>query len=147
MLDIEVEGNRVASRALILGVSSLEIGVPLTPTSTGETIRRLYGLGIFSDVRLEAEQITGGLRIVIVVEELPKLTGLTFSGNKKLESKELKSELGLGIGGYISPYLINQKQNQIAEMYAEDGYFQAAITPRVDLQRGFLRGLAPLHDR
>ena len=131
MVDIDVEGNRVASRALILGVSSLEVGVPLTPTATGETIRRLYGLGIFSDVRLEAEPITGGLKVVIVVEELPKLTGLAFSGNKKLESKELKSELGLGIGGYISPYLIHQKKNQIAEMYAEDGYFQAVITPEL----------------
>ncbi len=127
--EIEVEGNHVATRSLILGVASIHVGDNLTPTAVSETIRRLYGLGIFSDVRIDAEQTASGLKVYIVVKELPKLAGLEFRGNKKIKTRDLREKLGLGVGGYISPYLIEQKKNEIHKLYAEKGYFQATITP------------------
>lgn len=129
VVKVEVEGNRVASKSLILGVSSIAVGSPLTPQLTTETIRRLYGLGIFSDVRIEVEEVTGGIAVYLVVEELPKLSGLEFEGNEKADDKDLKEELRLGVGGYISPYLIEQKKQNIKNYYAEKGYFQAVVTP------------------
>lgn len=132
VVDIEVVGNRVATPSLILGVSSIDKGSPLTPTIVQETIRRLYGLGIFRDVRLEAEQVTGGLKVTIVVDELPKLSGLEFIGNKEIKAKDLTEKLKLGIGGYISPYLIQQKEEEIKKLYAEKGYFQAKVEPSLE---------------
>ncbi|NOY88969.1 MAG: outer membrane protein assembly factor BamA [FCB group bacterium] len=131
IVDVVVEGNRVASKSLILGVSSLEIGTPLTATNTAETIRRLYGLGIFSDIRIEAEPVNGGLKVYIIVKELPKLSNLEFEGNKKIKTSELKDKLNLGVGGYISPYLINRGENEIKDLYAKKGYFQAEVVPTV----------------
>jgi len=128
IVDVEVEGNRVATRSLILGVSSLDVGTSLTQTAVAETIRRLYGLGIFSDIKVDAEMVTGGMKVYISVEELPKLTGLEFTGNKKIKTKELREQLNLGVGGYISPYLVEEKKNQILDAYSEKGYFQARIT-------------------
>ncbi len=91
-------------------------------------MRRLYGLGIFSDVRIEAKEVTGGVKLFIIVKELPKLAGLTYSGNKKFSAKELNEKLKLGVGGYISPYLVHEKAEQIRKMYGDKGYFQASIT-------------------
>ncbi len=132
VVDIEVEGAKRASTSLILGVSSVYKGSPLTATAITETITRLYGLGIFSDVRLEAEEVTGGLKVYIVVEELPKLVGLEFTGNKKIKTKDLKEKLKLGVGGYISPYLIDTKAQQIKRLYGEKGYFRAAAEHSVE---------------
>ena len=127
VVDIEVRGNRVASNSLILGVASITKGYPLTPIAIQNTIHRLYGLNIFSDVSLEAEEVPGGLKVYITVKELPKLAGLEFSGNKKIKSDKLKKDLGLGVGGYISPYLIHKKKQEILDAYAEKGYFQAEV--------------------
>lgn len=132
VVDVEVEGNKVASRSLILGVSAIDLGSPLTPTATSETIRRLYGLGIFSDVKIEAEQVTGGIKVYIVVKELPKLSGLEFTGNDKISSDDLKDKLNLGVGGYISPYLMEAKRNEIKEIYAKKGYFQAVVNASLE---------------
>lgn len=125
VVEIKVVGNRIATNSLILGVSSIAKGSPLTPTVIQNTIHRLYGLGIFSDVRIEAEEIPGGLSVSIVVDELPKLISLKFSGNDKIKSGDLKDDLGLGVGGYISPYLIHKKRQVILDKYADKGYFQA----------------------
>jgi outer membrane protein insertion porin family len=132
VVDVEVTGNRIATPSLILGVSSIAKGSPLSPSIIQNTIHRLYGLGLFSDVRLEAEEVTGGLKVYIVVKELPKLTGLEFSGNKKIDSDDLKKKLGLGIGGYISPFLVHKSRQEILDSYAEKGYFQAEVTPNLE---------------
>ncbi|MFQ5498497.1 MAG: outer membrane protein assembly factor BamA [Candidatus Zixiibacteriota bacterium] len=129
VVDIEIVGNRVATSSLILGVAAIDLGSPLTPTLSGDAIRRLYRLGIFRDVRLEMEEVSGGLKVYIIIKELPKLTEIEFSGNKKIKSKDLIEKLNLGIGGYISPYLMNQGKNTVKEMYEEKGYFRAVIVP------------------
>ena len=127
VVDVEVVGNRITTPSLILGVSSIDKGSPLSATIIQQTVRRLYGLGIFADVRLEAENVTGGLKVIIVVKELPKLSGLNFAGNKEIKAKELTDKLKLGVGGYISPYLIHQKSEEIRQLYAAKGYFQATV--------------------
>ena len=52
VVEVVVEGNKIASKSLILGVSSINLGSPLTPSVTQETINRLYGLDIFSDIKI-----------------------------------------------------------------------------------------------
>ncbi|MFZ1683428.1 MAG: outer membrane protein assembly factor BamA, partial [Candidatus Zixiibacteriota bacterium] len=131
VVDIEVVGNRVATPSLILGVSSIQKGVALSPTMIEETIRRLYGLAIFSDVTIEAEQVTGGLKVYIVLKELPKLAGLHITGSEKIKPKDILEKLRLGVGGYISPSLIFEKQEEIRTMYTDKGYFQAKVTPEL----------------
>ncbi len=135
VVQVVVEGNRIASEPLIMGVSSIQEGMSLTPTAVSETIRRLYGLGIFSNITIEVEEVTGGLNVYIVVQERPKLSALRFTGNKKIKTKELTKELGLGVGGYISPHLIQQKANQVYDLYAKEGYFRAEVTPHLDYNR------------
>ena len=127
IVDIEVEGNQRASRSLILGVSSFDIGSTLSPTDITQTVQRLYGLGIFSDIKIEAEQQADGIKLYIIVSELPKLIGIEFIGNDKIKDKDIKEKLGVGVGGYISPNIIHDKKNQIKKIYAEKGYFQAQI--------------------
>jgi len=132
VVEIEVVGNRVASEALILGVSSLEIGEQLTPGAVAETIRRLYALGIFRDVRIEGDEVPGGLKARIVVDELPKLAGLKLVGNSKIKDRDLRDELQLGVGGYISPFLVYQSEQKIKRLYAEKGYFLAEVESDLD---------------
>ena len=124
---VKVTGNRVATESLILGVSSIDVGSPLTPTAVAETIRRLYGLGIFRDVEVDAEQVSNGLDVTIVVSELPKLSGIEFKGNDKISEKDLRKTINLGVGGYISDYLIFQASTEIRKKYAKEGYFQAQV--------------------
>jgi outer membrane protein insertion porin family len=127
VIEIVVEGNKVASRSLILGVSSIQLGEPLTPTVTTESIKGLYRLGIFSDVSIEVEETAGGLKVYVVVKELPRLVNLEFEGTKKIDVRDIKEQINLGVGGYLSDFLIQQKITEIKQMYADKGYFQASV--------------------
>jgi outer membrane protein insertion porin family len=132
VVDVAIEGNRVATETLISGVADIKPGADLTPTLVAECIRRLYGLGIFSEVTVEGEDVVGGIKVIIKVIELPKLSGIEFTGNKEIKSGKLKEELGLGIGGYISPYLVELGKNKISTLYADKGYFRARISHNLE---------------
>ena len=133
VVEAVVEGNRVSTGSLILGVAAIKPGMDLTPAVVAESIKRLYGLGIFSQVKIEAEDVLGGIKVYIVVKELPKLAGLEFKNNDKIKSGDLKEKLGLGVGGYISPYLTERAKNKIIELYAEKGYFRAEAISKIEL--------------
>lgn len=131
VVELAVEGNRVTSGSLILGVAAIDRGSSLSATGLQDAMQRLYALGIFSSVRIEAEEVNGGLRLFIIVREYPKLGSLEFVGAEQIKPKSLREKLGLGVGGYISPYLIFQKQQEIRKQYADKGFFQAVVTPEV----------------
>ena len=49
--------------------------------------------GSFEDLRLEKEDVPGGVRLVAIVVERPRIADLEFRGNKKLTTSQLKDKL------------------------------------------------------
>ena len=127
VVDIAVEGNKSASEGLILSVAGISKGSQLTASTTQDVVKRLYGLGFFKDVQIDAEEVTGGLSLIIRVKELPKLAGITIQGNDKIKAKDLEKEINLTLGAYVSPNLIFEKKKTILDLYSEKGYFMARV--------------------
>jgi len=130
IVDIRVEGNKTASSSLILSAAAINKGDQLTASTTQEAVKRLYGLGFFRDVSIDAGEVTGGISLVIKVIELPKLVGIEFKGNKKIKTKEFNEKLKLTAGSYISPALIFQKKREMLDLYGKKGYFLAQVEPK-----------------
>lgn len=127
VVDIKIEGNKVATTSLILSVAGINKGDELTGAMTQEAVRRLYGLGFFRDIEILADEVTGGLSLTIRVAELPKLGDLKFSGNKAIKSDKLTDELNLTESNYLSNNLIYEKKNKIIDLYGEKGYFMVEV--------------------
>ncbi len=142
VVDVKVEGNKEASTNLILSVANIKTGDQLSSATTQDAIKRLYGLGFFKDVSINAEEVTGGISVLIKVVELPKLTGVEFKGNTKFKSKDLLEKIKIGPGSYALPSLIFDKKVEIEKLYAEKGYFLAkaagSITYSADSSQVFL---------
>jgi outer membrane protein insertion porin family len=132
VVDVKVEGNTLASTSLILSVAGINKGDELTATATQDAVRRLYGLGFFRDVRMLAEEASGGLIITIKVSELAKMGQLKFVGNKAIKSDDLAEELNLATGNYLSENLIYEKRNKIYDLYGEKGYFMVKVDYDLD---------------
>jgi len=127
VVDVKVEGNQQATSNLILSVAGIRKGGSLTATVTQDALRRLYGLGFFENIEILADEVTGGLSIIIKVTELPKLRNLVFEGNKEIKTGKLRETLGLSTSNYLSRGLIFEKKNEIIDLYGEKGYFMAEV--------------------
>lgn len=132
VVDIETEGNKIATRSMIMGVISIDLGSPLTASAVQESIDRLYSLGFITDARIEVEPVAGGVKVYIVVKEAPKLRELKFTGNERIDNKDLKDKLGIAVGGWVSPYFVYDRKAEIKKIYADKGYFRAEVTDSIE---------------
>lgn len=90
---VVVEGNQAVESSLISSVSGLTTGMKLSSTAVQEAIRRVYALGLFSDVQVNGEFAGGRINVKISVIEHPQVTQIDFEGNKSIKTDKLKEKL------------------------------------------------------
>ena len=89
--DIVIEGNNRIDLGTILNylpVRNRDVFVP--SEDSARVLRSLYETGLFSDVLLKQR---GRDTLLIEVEERPAIGSINISGNRKVETDELKKSL------------------------------------------------------
>ncbi len=129
ILKVDVTGNELTTRNMILYTSGLHDGTTLKSGDLSRSTKRLWQLGLFSDIQIYlTEETPEGISIVISVVENPILGNLVFKGNKKIKEGKLKEKLGLQPGQRLRPHLSTEAVQKIKKLYAEDGYLRVNIS-------------------
>ncbi|MBD3218847.1 MAG: outer membrane protein assembly factor BamA [candidate division Zixibacteria bacterium] len=130
---IEVEGNKMADRSLILSVSDLTIGSVLTSTATQDAVRHIYDLELFSDVQILGEiQDEKYIDLIIKVEEYPVVTRVEYDGNDEIDDDDLREIDSIRVGQMISPNQVLQAVRQIKAKYQDKGYYRVEIESELE---------------
>ena len=132
ILGISVEGTDDAStQTFVVQTSGLRVGDRVTipgDEALREAIRRLYRLGIFSNVRVLKEKVVGdGVFLLIQVEEEPRLADYRFEGVKKGEAEDLRKEVPLLRGRALRKGDIERASRAIKAYFAEKGFLLATV--------------------
>lgn len=130
--DVAVQGNRRVQEAVIFGRVQAKLGSPFLPAQLAEDIKAIFALGFFDDVQLKVEEFEGGVKVTFVVAERPFVRDVEFSGNKKLDTKDLQEKIDLKLGSVYNPVEIQKAGEKLKEYYEEEGYFEVQITPDVE---------------
>ena len=132
IVEIEVRGElRKVSESLILSTVSLKPGVELSMENVQQAVRDLQGLRVFSDIQIYREPAPGGVKLIVVVAELPTLESIRFKGNDELKEKEMKDALGLVNGQVVAPWDVKRGEQTITELYREKGYLRVRVDGRL----------------
>jgi outer membrane protein insertion porin family len=131
ILSIEVEGNTATSTSLILSVCRLEVGEEVNAAAVQDAIKHIYGLGLFSDVQILADPTSEGVRLIIKVEEYPKVAEIRIDGEKKMKEKDITEALTITTGKLVSPYELRNNVNSIKKLYEGKGYFLAQVESEI----------------
>jgi outer membrane protein insertion porin family len=127
-----VEGNETAETKLILRTAGLDLGPAVDATHLRTALRSLYGLGLFSSVRvLHWPDSIGGRVLLIEVKENPRIASIAWKGNKKLSEEDLKGKIDLKTGQLLSRRKLFEAERAVELAYQEQGYAGARITPMV----------------
>lgn len=92
----------------------------------GNAMQYLWQLQIFSDIRVERTDLgQKNVAIRFIVNELPVLDDITFKGNNKFKSDELKRIASIVTGKKIVEQELLTAANKIEKHYASKGYLTA----------------------
>src|SRR4029450_7181633 len=109
-----------------------KIGDPFSPTGVREDVRSIFTLGFFDDVQVRVEDFEGGVRLIFFVVEGPLGREVSFAGNKKIKTEELREKAAIRVGVLYNPVEVQRGQDAIREKYEEEGFFGVTISPRTE---------------
>ena len=113
---------------MIRYTASLKIGNKVNPGDFSKAVKRLWRLGMFSDIQIRlGEETEEGIKITIIVEETPILGKMVFKGNKKIKDSQLEEKLVLVSGQRLKLNTVHEKIQELKTIYAEEGFLLVEI--------------------
>jgi outer membrane protein insertion porin family len=126
--DLAVEGNRNVGSDRILLTMGLRIGEELSAEAARTGVRRLYEMGNFSDVVVEAEPLEDGtVRVVVIVEERPRVSEVLILGNDKISDGDVGAVLRISAGTPLDASRLDDSKVAVRRLYESRGFLNAAV--------------------
>ncbi len=124
--DIRVEGLQRVEPGTVFASIPVRVGEVYTDDKGAESIRALFALGLFKDVRLE----TQGNVLVVVVEERPTVAAIEFTGLKEFDKDVLTKalrEVGLSEGRPFDKALADKAEQELKRQYIGRSLYGAQV--------------------
>lgn len=128
---IRVSGVPGVEDYLIIGHSGLSVGerVNVPGDAITEAVKRLWRQGLYSDVSIEAEKISGDkVWLLIRLALQPRMSELRFEGVKKGERKDLEEKLAIVPGYQLTPNILARTKQIVEKYFADKGFKNAQVT-------------------
>ncbi len=125
--DIRVEGLQRVEAGTVFASLPFRAGDTYSDDKGASAIRALFGLGLFSDVRLQVE----GDVLVVIVEERPTVADVSFSGVKEFDAEALRKALrdvGLTEGRPFDKALADRAEQELKRQYLNRSLYAAQVT-------------------
>jgi len=129
--DIRVEGLQRVSAGSVFSAFPVNVGDRVEQRTLAEATRRLFGVGLFTDIALSRE---GNVLIVTVVER-PAISNIEVEGNKNIEDEDLLEGLklaGLAEGEVFQRSTLERIELEILRSYVAQGRYNAQVQAEVE---------------
>ena len=124
-----IKGLAVNMPSVIRNNIPLHRGGTLSPSVVKETIKKVYGLGLFRSIDIYVVRETdSSATLLLSVVEFPLCEKIEWSGLNKIKQKDLEEKLGLKRGQIVTDNAVFHAKNYIKDEYAKKGYLFADIS-------------------
>ncbi len=125
--EIEVVGAMTVGVRQVVAWSGLEEGKPLTQDLVSNGIRKLFATKKFSDVFIYRQGVSGGVKLIVNLQEFPRIRSIRFRGHAKVKEDDLRAAYPVHIGQFANPAAIQRDLELIRDVYYEKGYYNVAV--------------------
>ncbi len=130
---VDVKGNKTVSSLTILAKVKTQVGQPVSSVVLNEDLKRLYGLGFFTDVRIEQDDLEDGVKVTFLVVEKPVLSEIRIEGNTKIGKDPIKKEMQSVIGDFVDQKRVRDDVDAVKRLYEKKGFSEAVIDSQLDV--------------
>lgn len=131
VLAIEVQGARRVGSDAILAAMGTRVGAEFDPQQVRKDVKAIYRMGYFSDVKFDAEEVPGGYRLTVIVEEKPIVSSVAIEGAKEVEAADLRAEMTVRERWLFREEQVKESARKMVEVYQNRGFYDATVEPSV----------------
>ncbi len=127
--EIKVTGNRQVSSDKVLRVIRIAPGSLYEANKFQEALKRLFATKQFQFVQAYREDTTSpdSVRVVVRVEEYPKVDEIKYAGNRHVDEDDLKEVVIVTNGTFVRPAILDKDKDAISDLYKEKGYYRVSV--------------------
>lgn len=128
--DIRVEGLQRVEPGTIFASLPVRVGDTYTDEKAAASIRALFALGLFKDVRIDTRD---GV-LVVVVEERPTIADVAFTGTKEFDRDVLLralKDIGLTEGRPYDKALVDRAEQELKRQYISRSLYAAEVVTTI----------------
>jgi outer membrane protein insertion porin family len=131
--DIRVEGVQRTEAGTVFSYLPIKVGERVDEERISQAVKALYATGFFRDVRLEAQ----GDVLVVVVQERPTISSLTFVGNKEFDTDTVKKalkDIGIAEARIFDRSALDRAEQELKRQYITRGLYGAQVVTTITPQ-------------
>ncbi len=128
---IIVRGTTVLDPDVVLLRLKIQKGDPFDPKAVSQEVKRIYELGYFDDVHIDAEDDGEGKRIVVTVQEKPLIQAIDVQGADAISANDILATMSTKTGSVANLKVLAEDMAKIRELYRKKGYYTAAVDYRI----------------
>ncbi|MFT3717677.1 outer membrane protein assembly factor BamA [Pseudorhodoferax sp.] len=128
--DIRIEGLQRVEPGTVFASLPFRVGDTYSDEMGGSAIRALFGLGLFTDVRIE---VSGDV-LVVAVQERPTVADVEFAGAREFDKDALKKalrDIGLTEGRPFDKALADRAEQELKRQYINRSLYGAEVVTTV----------------
>src|SRR5579883_708322 len=125
--DIRVVGNRRIEPEAVRSYLTFTVGQRYDPYKVDESLRALFGTGLFQDVHINLQ----GSVVVISVVENPLINRVAFEGNTEVKSDTLANEVQLKPRSLYTRARVQADVQRILNVYRRQGYYATQVDAQI----------------
>ena len=129
---IAVTGLKAVSEQLVRSQLEVKVGEPYSPSKVARDIRRLSNQGHFDSVKVDAQDVSGGLAITYVVTEKRIIEEIKILGNDKVRVNKIRAVLSWKEGDAFSLESHDKERKAITKLYEEKGLANTSVDINVE---------------
>lgn len=124
---VVVSGNQRVEAETVVSYMSIRQGERFGVNDINESLKRLFGTGLFADVSIRRE----GNYLIVQVVENPIINRIAFEGNLRVKDEDLEKEVQLKPRQVYTRTRVQDDVARILEVYRRSGRFGANIEPKI----------------
>jgi outer membrane protein insertion porin family len=128
--DMRVEGLQRIAEGTVFNYLPINVGDRVDRIRIQESIRTLYGQGLFDDIEIRRD----GNTLIVVVSERPSIESFEIEGNKDIKTEDLMESLrgvGLATGRTFDRSVLDNVQSFMREQYYDRGKYGVIVDTSV----------------
>ncbi len=129
---IDIQGNRKVESDAIRQRIEIQVGDPFSAAKIREEVARIFKMGFFDDVKVEAEEFEGGLRLIYVVTEKPSIRNVDIVGAKEVAEEDIRERIDVVPGAVFEPQAVARNADKIRAFYEEEGFYTAEVAGKTE---------------
>ena len=131
---IEFKGVKNLQEEMLQTLIQTQVGQEISDELISKDIENLYkDTGFFYDIAVDVVGVDGGgFQVTYLLEESPKIEGITIIGNDELDTGKLMDKVMLRRSETFSDFLRWQSERAIQKLYHEKGYYLVSIQVHLD---------------